>query len=223
MSVSLYQARLRAVRLRTAETAGALFEALPDYDAEHAEPFARAVAPVVAGGQLVAARTTNAYVTRAVGVRPVPMDSSIVTGPAARPGVDPLDEYQRPFGVIWGALGDDVPYDEAVARGRRRLDVLVLADVWLASRVAMVAAQRAVDRINGWVRVADAGACDLCASADGWATSAAADLAFHPGCGCTADPVVEPPADTAPPDPDVVDVDDHGELGPVLVDAKPAA
>lgn len=219
MSVSLYQNRLRAVRLQAVTAARDVFDNLPGYDEPQAEPFARAVAPVVIGGQLVAARTTNAYVARAVGSRPAPIPPQLVTGPAARNGIHPLDEYQRPLGIIWRARGEGAPEEEAIAQGRRRLDVLVLADIWLASRAAMSIAERASDRIAGWVRTADASACDLCAAADGTPASAAGDIGFHPGCGCTAEPTTEPP-DTAPADPEIVDVEEHDELGALLVDRK---
>lgn len=218
-ATAVYQARLRAVRLSTAQIVGTAFAQWPSRDLATSAQFAASIAPVVASGQLTAARTTSAYVARRARITPVRITPQLVTGSAARRGVDPLDEYQRPFGIYAGAMADEElePVD-AEQRARRRLDVLVLADIWLASRAAMTLLQNASERIGGWIRVADASACDLCADADGATASAAEDIAFHPGCGCTAEPTEREPE---APDSEI-HVDDHGELGAVLVDPPSA-
>jgi hypothetical protein len=219
MSQALLQRRLAAVRARTASTLTAWWDQLPAHGRDQAEAFAARAVPVVTAGQLVAARTTGLYVARRARIAPVALPRAAVTGSGARRGVDPLEEYQRPFGVVWGALGDDVEPDEAVARGRARLALLAVTDVWLAMRAATAVIDQATPAITGWTRVADAGACELCAAADGTPYDAAADLAGHPNCGCTSEPVLGDAPPSEPADPDATDVEEHGELGPLLVPA----
>lgn len=216
---ALYQARLRVIGQRTAASVGSLWDQLEDHDRPQAQAFATRAAPIVAGGQLLAARLTGAYVARRAGIPAVALPRAAVVGPAARRGVELTDEYQRPFGALWGALGEGLDRTEAVARGRARLDLLVVTDVWLAMRAATAVIDRVTPRITGWMRVADAGACDQCAAADGTPYGQAADLAGHPNCGCTSEPTFadSPPSEAA--DPEAIGVQDHGELGPVLVPA----
>jgi hypothetical protein len=217
VTAATHQARLAAIRRQTAVAVTNLWDRLDRYDADVAAPFAARVVPLVAAGQLLAARTTNAYVARLAQIRPVPLTAAAVTGPAARRGVDPLDEYQRPFGAVWSALDDDVEPMEAAGRGRSRLTLLAVTDVWLATRTATEIIDRATDKIIGWVHVADAGACELCSSANGMPLAEAADFAGHPNCGCTSEPTFAESADSTAADPDGVEIEEHGELGRVLV------
>lgn len=214
-AVTVYQDRLKAIRTATARQVAAEFTRLDDLNRPSALPFARKVAPIVASGQLLAAKTTNAYIARQAKVPPLRVAPASVTGSAARNGVDLLDEYQRPFGEVWAALGDGLDPDQAKQRGLHKIDVLVLADVWLASRTMTDLIDKANTRITGWVRVADATACDLCSAADGMPMNQAADLAGHPGCGCTSEAVTTD-APTEAADPEAFDVHEHDELGPVL-------
>lgn len=217
-ATTAYQNRLKAIRLQTARAVQVEWDRLEEYHKDSAEPFARKVTPIVAAGQMMAARTTNAYVSRLARIQPVRLTPAMVTGRAAR-NVDPLEEYQRPFGEVWSALGDGVPLDVAAERGRSRLNVLAVADIWLASRAATAVIDQATAKITGWVRVADAGACDLCSAADGEPMSAAADFAGHPGCGCTSEPTFADTPESAPADPDATAVHENDETGPVLYQA----
>lgn len=213
------QARLKVLRDRTAAAVAAQYDALPDLHDTQAEPFARQAAHIVRAGQLLAAGTMNSFVARAAGIRPVRLDPAEVAGAGARNGVDPVDAYQRPFGIVWKALGDGAGLDRARALGRDRLLTLATTDVWLATRAAAAAVDRSTPKITGWVRVADAGACDLCASVDGMPTELAADMAGHPGCGCTQEPTFADSPESEPADLEAVDIHDHDELGPVLYQA----
>ena len=217
-ATTAYQNRLKAIRLQTARAVQVEWDRLEEYHKDSAEPFARKVMPIVAAGQMMAARTTNAYVSRLARIQPVRLTPAMVTGRAAR-NVDPLEEYQRPFGEVWSALGDGVPLDVAAERGRSRLNVLAVADIWLASRAATAVIDQATAKITGWVRVADAGACDLCSAADGLPMTQAADLAGHPGCGCTSEPTFAETPDSAPADERAIAVHENDETGPVLYQA----
>jgi hypothetical protein len=180
-AVTTYQKRLAGIRASTANAVMAQWDQLPNYEKPVTESFARRVTPIVASGQLLAARTTAAYIGRRTGLRMPAMTAAAVTGQAAR-NVDPLEEYQRPFGHMWSALGDGTAYPDAVKMGRARLGIYVVTDVWLAMRAATEVIDKATPKITSWVRVADGGACPDCSAADGMETSAAGDLAGHPNC-----------------------------------------
>jgi hypothetical protein len=218
-AVTIYQRRLAAIRDRTAAAVAAEFDRLPDLHDTQAEPFARKASGIVRAGQLLAAGTTNQYIARAAKIRPLRLDPAAVTGQGARP-VDPIELYRRPFGIVWKALADGEPLDVATRMGRDRALILAATDVWLASRAAAAVIDKATSKITGWVRVADAGACDLCSAADGLPMDQAGDLAGHPNCGCTSSPTFGDDAgDSEPSDPDAFDVHEHDELGPVLYEA----
>ena len=219
MSATVLQNRLKAIRLRTAAAVEAEWDDLPDLERDHAEPFARRAVKIVTAGQLLTAKTTAAYLARIPGLRPVRPTVDNVTGRAAR-NVDPLEEYQRPFGAAWAEFGNGADYQTARAAGRTRASVLAVADTWLAMRATAALVDAANSRITGWVRVADAGACDLCSAADGQTMAAAADMAGHPGCGCTAEPQTSAnDATSEATDPEAFTVHQHDEMGPQLTAA----
>lgn len=216
MSVKPYQARLANLRVGAANAVGRLWDELPNYDKPQASEFAARAVPLILTGQRLAAANTAAYLGRRLTI-PIPrIDPMLVTGPAARRGIDPHDEYERPFGIVWHALGEGKPAEEAIGMGRARLLIMAATDIWLASRAAsQVIGEKA--GVTRWVRVADDTACDLCSAADGMPMDQAADLAGHPNCGCTAEPVTDKAeADSAPADPGAIDVHEHDELGPIL-------
>jgi hypothetical protein len=98
--------------------------------------------------------------------------------------------------------------------GRTRAGVLAATDVLLAMKAASNIVADRDERIVGWIRVANPGACDLCSAADGTVYDAADDMGIHPGCGCTLDPSLS--GDGTAEDPAHVTTHDHGELGPVI-------
>lgn len=215
---TIFQDRLKAIRTQTARAVTTEWDKLPDHHKTVAEPFAAKILPIVTAGQLLAANTTNSYIARQASVTPIRIQPEQVTGRAAR-NIDPLEEYQRPFGATWGALGEGQDLTDAIEVGRTRLGLLVVTDVWLAMRAATDLIDQANQRITGWVRVADASACDLCSAADGMPMNQAADLAGHPGCGCTSEAQITDSPPTEAADPEAIDVHQHDELGPVLYQA----
>jgi hypothetical protein len=218
VSISVYQNRLRAIRLKTAQQVTAQWDRLPDYNAARVSTFAQQATRIVAQGQMRAALITTGYVARVAHMQPPHLTAADVTGQAAR-NVDPLAEYERPFTVYDDARANGVEAEQAQERGRGRAELLALTDVWLACRVANQILQASNDRITGWQRVADATACDLCSAADGMQANDAAEMAGHPNCGCTNEPTF---ADTAPSeaaDPEAIDIQQHGEMGAILTRA----
>lgn len=201
-----YQDRLARLRKATAAAVARLWDDLPDLHRERALPFAEAAVPIVRAGQRNAANVTASYLRRQL------RDIRTPTIPADLRGVDPLEVYQRPFGITWKALGDGKTLDEARLMGRNRIDDLTKADVMLAARAAatLIAASRPTLL---WRRDADGAACELCTGAAGTIYRSPADLAIHPGCGCTVSPFE---GNSAPADPDAFTVRVSDELGPVL-------
>lgn len=215
MKLRLYQHRLAAIRLRTAQAAARHWDQLERWDAEDAEPFARSVSPLIAAGQLLAAGVVNAYVARTVDQPVVRLAADQVVGSVVRNGT-PLDEiYQRPFAHVWSQLANGATHTEAVTSGRNLLLTLANTDVWLATRATTAVIDRASPVITSWVRAADADACDDCANADGMPMGQAADLAGHPNCGCTSIPITGD-NDSQAADAEAVEIEHDDELGPML-------
>lgn len=213
--MNTYQDRLRAIRLAGTRQAVSMWDNLPDHHRERALPFARKVLPVVSAAQLLTAKNTAAHL-RTHGVKPPGVRPRQVTN--LRNGADPLDVYQRPFGVTWHALGEGRTLDQALREGRDRLATLVQADVLLAMKAVATLVGNENPAITGWVRVADATACDLCTAADGETYSSADDMGIHPGCGCTLDPVFGDASSSAA-DPEAISTHVSDELGPLLYEA----
>lgn len=221
-AVRVYQQRLAAIRKSTATAVIAQWDQLPEYNKPVTEGFARRVVPIVAAGQLLAARTTSAHVARQTGLVMPRMTKANVTGQAARP-VDPMEEYQRPFGHMWSEIGKGALYGDSIKAGRNYLGLLAVTDVLLATRAASAVIDWVVSEITSWVRVADAGACDVCDAIDGAVYAQAEDFEVHPNCGCTTDPQTDPTAADATPEPDSVTVTQHGELGAYVAAATDVA
>lgn len=214
-AVKANQVRLARIRSATVSRVVGAFDALPDYHSDTADRFASSIVPLVKAGQMLTAKTTAAYVAQRTRTPTARIDPAKVTGAAVRNGADPLDVYRRPFGIMWSALGDGADLTEAKVRGRDRLAMTAAMDVWLAMRAASNEADRQIAHSITWVRVADPGACELCAAAEGSSYSDAGDMAGHPNCGCTIDPVLGEP-DVTPADSSAYDIHTSDELGPLL-------
>lgn len=215
-AVTTYQGRLAKLRTATTGHALAAWDALPDYNIDRAAPFAVKVAPIIGTGQLLTARNTAAYLSRKLGGPPPRILPADVTD--LRQGVPTAQAYQRPFGLVWHALGKGLALDAAVAIGRGRLADMVATDVLLAMKAATSIVGGTDNRITGWVRVADSGACDLCQAADGETYSDASDMGIHPSCGCTLDPAFDG-TQSAPEDEGATATHESAELGPLLYEA----
>lgn len=211
-STIAHQNQLKAIRRQTSTHLTELWDGLPDYNKPQAEPFAKRAVQVVTAAQLLAARTTAAYLGRKIIKPPPRIRPAQVTD--LRNGTTPIDTYQRPFGKVWHALGQGKPLDEAITLGRKYLPVLASMDIGLAMKAAAALVGETDQRITGWVRMADATACDLCSAADGERLSSPSDMGLHPGCGCTVEPSDDATSSAA--DPSVFAVHDSDEVGPLL-------
>ena len=233
MSEQLAQAHIAAqeqVRRQTAAAVARAWTSLPGYDRADVPQFLAAAVLIVAAGQRRSVALTNAFLARAVGRAPLPLDVSALTGAAVRAGTPPDDVYTRPFVTTWTALKDGAPWEDAVAAGEHRATSAAAMDVQLSMRQTLVVAGEQDPRILGYQRVPDAGACEFCRLVAGQRYRTDQLMPIHNHCGCGVDVIIPEnrhrftgnPANDLSVTRDGVTaaVADHGELGPLLVNGE---
>lgn len=206
----------RRLRVMVAQAVGTAWTSLPAYDEEQVPTFTATAASVVVAGQRQSVALTNAYLARALGRQPLPLDTPAIIA-ALRGDATPGEVYRRPFVTVWTALKAGSEFEAAVAAGLARATSTASMDVQMAMRAASNAVQAADDRIYGFQRAADPGACSYCSMLDGAYVKSADAMPMHNGCGCGLEPLTAPHPRAASL-PDGVAVHEHGELGPVLGD-----
>lgn len=207
------QERLRTI---TGRGVDAIWRSLPAYNDENVDEWLTRVVPLILAAQRQSVSLTDAFLAQAVGRAPFGPDPARIAADAVRPGVAAEEVYRRPFVTVWTALKAGTAYEDAVAAGRARAVSTAATDVQLAMRETLREVGQEDDRIVGYQRVADAGACDFCLAVNGAKLSVADPMPLHNGCGCGVDVLTSPFAPSRPPG--AVAVRDHGELGPVLGD-----
>lgn len=230
MSEELAQAQIAAqqrVRERASEAVARAWTSLPSYDEDDVPAFLAVAVPAVIAAQRVAASLTNAFLARSVGRQPLQLDLARLIGPAIRNGTMPADVYRRPFVTTWTALKEGVAYEDAVARGRHRATSAAAMDVQLTMRQTLVNVGERDELILGYRRVPDPGACDFCRLIAGRRYTVDQLMPVHNHCGCGVDVItVANRGDfTGKPENDLsvtrdgvtAAVEEHGELGPLLV------
>lgn len=220
---AVYQQELKRTRQAVANQVRLHWNNLPDYRDDKVEPFVNAVVPIVEAGQRRAISMTDAYVSHMLGVKPLGLDLSQLTGSAVRNGVSPFEVYARPFTSVWTSIAT-IGFSAAVLKGMNRLTSTAEMDVALSARDASRAYAGQSDRIMGWTRVADPMCCDFCQMIDGAKVASEDASPLHNNCSCTLEPI-ETGSDVNPSDfvsfePgsvfDDVEIQEHGELGPVI-------
>lgn len=206
------QARLRGL---TERAVARIWRELAGYDRSDVDEWLSKVLPVMDASQKGSIALTQAYVARALERQPLGLSAAEITR-RIRGRTTPEEVWRRPFVTVWGGLANGLRWDDAVAKGLERATGTAAIDVQMASRGAYAAIEREDSKIQRWQRVADAGACDFCASIDGAIVLSADAMPLHNHCGCGLEPVLEDLAPT--PLPAGVAVHEHGELGPVLAD-----
>jgi hypothetical protein len=207
------QARLRAIVAAAIATA---WQGLGSYDEDDVDEFVDAAVPIVLAGQTQAISLTEAFIVRRLGLSPIGLDPTDLTGAAVRSGVGLDEVYRRPFVNVWTALGKNVPWDEAVNAGEARATASAEMDVQLSHRASYGALQAAEPRIKGYRRRANPDACSFCLLVNGAFVKSANAMPLHNRCGCGLDPVLAEVAVSSLPE--GVAVHQHGELGPLLAD-----
>jgi hypothetical protein len=161
-----------------------------------------------------------------------------------RNGVDAADVYTRPFVDVWTGLRDGLELDEAVDRGRVRLEGIAEFDMQQAHAEATDKAQRALakrDRPTWWERTLQGDEnCALCLAASTVVYTVGELNPIHPGCDCGVEEHWDKPPKALHPDRlqqayEAIGVDStsgdvlrgvivkHDELGNVLVTPRQKA
>lgn len=217
----LVQARLRSA---VEQATGRAWTALPAYNEEDIELWLSRAVPVVQAGQRQAVAAVDLYLARSLERQPLGLDADEVIA-AARNGVTAEEVYRRPFVDVWGGLKAGNRWEDAVAAGLVRATSAAAMDMQLAMRTAVRDIGEADDGIKGYARVPDGGACDFCLLVAGQTYSTADLMPVHNRCGCGVEPITDGPnirsAPTGASNDDglTVAIEDHGELGPLLVNA----
>ncbi len=223
------QQQLRDLTQRSVEV---IWRNLLGYDDKDVPTFLRQALPLVAGAQRHSVALTDAWLARELGRRPLGVNPARATGAAVRNGTPPEDVYRRPFVTVWSALKQGADYADAVEQGLARLRSTAGTDVQLAMRTTLREAGQADDRIVGYARVPDGGACAFCQLVSGQRYTTEDLMPIHNNCGCGVDVItgsnrheftgnrrndLDVPIEG---DGIAAAVREHGELGPVLVDAQ---
>lgn len=211
--------------------------------------FVDAVTPLVLAGQVQTAAITDVYLasvmTTLTGETVAPLGVAAADLATLR-GVDPVEVYRRPFVEVWTGLKKGQQFADALGVGADRLLRLVDDDLSLAHRSQSSRAYEAhgVQRYRRVLRpYRGGGTCGLCIAASDQVYKSQDLLPIHSRCRCETLPIVgsEDPGRTFN-DQDIpnlyaqaaaqaeslsgadlkkvrVQVQQHGELGPVLTEA----
>lgn len=188
----------------------ALWQSLGSWRDQDIPRFVASVVPAVAGAQQRMAAITSASLTAqrqaAFGSRftPPPVDATRLTGAAVRMGVDPAEEYARPFHEVWAKL-DTLPrqpgsISQAISDGLLRAKNLAATDLQLTKRAATSADSQYDDKLIGYRRVLEGTfSCALCIVASTLVYKprtvrdrGGALYPIHPGCDCGLEKIYDP-------------------------------
>ena len=220
-----------ALRTATEQVIARAWERQPSYDEADVAGWQQAILPVVLGSQIQSAALTNAFLAGELERPPLPLDITKLTAAAVRGGTSPAEVYRRPFVEVWTALRDGVPWADAVKRGRDRATGAAATDVQLSMRATLREVGQLDELILGYARKPDPDACDFCKLVAGRRYTVEQLLPIHTRCGCGVEVITaanrhlytgNPDNDLALPAGGTVAVEEHGELGPVLVNADHA-
>ena len=218
------QRRLRDLASRGVST---IWRELPGYDEDDVDRFLARAVPFVLASQRQSISLTEAFLARELGRRPIGLDPASILGAGIRNGTPPEQVYRRPFVTVWTALGNSRPWQDAVNEGLARLVSTAQTDVQLAMRQTLRDVGQADDLIVGYARVPDGNACDFCRLVAGQRYTTEDLMPIHNHCGCGVDVITSENRHeftgkrandlAVPKDAPPVEIAEHGELGPVLV------
>jgi hypothetical protein len=174
------------------------------------------VVPVVLAGRKQVSALTDAYLARVLSAelgRSVaprgPIETDLLRGVAAS------EVYARPFVTVRTKLAEGLTFDSAKSAGLARLFDITRADMQMAKRNTAQAVLSTTEGIHGFRRTLTGSKnCQLCSDASRQRYHKSDLLPIHPGCDCGVEPLTEPTGREIPSK--VVEVREHGELGPVL-------
>lgn len=210
------------------------------------DAFVARVLPIITGAQIQTAALTDAYLaallTEAMGTAVSPLGLSPEQVTNLRQNTTLAEAYARPLRTVWFQQSKGVDFPEALRLGLERAQHMASLDIQLARTHASAVILQQTDGINRYQRVLSGTEnCDLCSVAAKHIYKTSSLMPIHTKCDCTVAPVIEgrpplanrinnertftsPESETAGPGKlppskvaDEVGVEDHGELGPVLV------
>lgn len=197
-ATNAYRARLLAIRQQTIRAAALQWRGLDfaDLDASFAR-WQQATALVTAGAQGAAAGLASAYLTHylraSLGARahPAPAIDTAAYAGRSRDGRPLAEALRAPLYTVKIALGQGNAPAAAASIGFARAQRTVAAETMAASRGALSDGIREDDRVVGWRRAVDGGACGACLGSATGAIFPDEDVPeVHDYCRCLAEPVV---------------------------------
>lgn len=203
-SIAAYQTASTMLRTNLTAYIAALWGSLGQYRSAQMAEFINDVLPVVAGGQQQMASLTAAYLAAhqaavlGTPIRPLYVNTQLVTGSAVRNGVDPAEVYGRPFHTVWRQLGaakdaNALSGETVAASIKAGLDNAVssaVTDLQLTKTHTSQDVMRQDRKINGYRRVLEGpSSCGLCVVASTRRYHKAELLPIHPACDCSIDPI----------------------------------
>ena len=109
---------------------------------------------------------------------------------ALRNGVNGTTVYERPFVEMWTALKAGKSVTESIQAGATRARSLATTEIQLAKRNAGLVARNSNDRIVGYIRTLSGSEnCALCYVASTQRYRRGDLLPIHPGCDCGEQPI----------------------------------
>jgi hypothetical protein len=140
------------------------------------------------------------------------------------------EAYERPFHQLWWKQSTGAEFPDALRWGLDRAQAMSSLDIQLARTHATAVGLQEMDGVQRYQRVlSGAENCKLCVTAAKNVYKVSRLMPIHAHCDCTVMPVVDGHApkanrindkrDSLTPDEErkgPVEVEDHGELGPIL-------
>ncbi len=196
LSVALarrHQTALNRIRSTTAARAAAVWDAMPTLAGNGIDTvLTDALGPIIQAGLDAAATLTDAYVAQAIGIgtgqATAPLGATARTISELRGVASDHEVLRRPLVQLWKALGDGVPYADAAAAGRARLEELASTSVQLAMKDS---AEQYSDHdgVKGWQRTLTGKSCSLCAVASTQRYKTPRLMPIHGHCDCGIAPL----------------------------------
>lgn len=235
-----YAAQVRIIRARVEGFAQAQFAAGEYRDAD-LKRFVKTVVPVILAGRRQTSTLTDAYLSRLLSDslgRPVKPQGPVDTDSLR--GVDASEVYVRPYKSVWMELAEGKALGDAAKAGTARLTDLVLSDLQLAKTHTARNVFSNTAGVAGFRRVLTGRkSCALCYVASTHRYNKSDLLPCHPGCDCSVAPILADDrakmgsqleatheavedrfgvSDRGARKPDYrqIQVQQHGEMGPIL-------
>lgn len=166
-------------------------------DPDQLRRFAGSAANTLRAAETAVGRLTEAYlrrVFRSLGVR-TPNARLVVIPGSLRFGVPTRDVVLRPAATVRYLRSEDTPRDAADAAGRARLQAIGETQVQLAQREASRQVYERVEAVRGYRRVirpelSEGGTCGLCVAASDRIYRRGDLMPIHDKCKCITLPIV---------------------------------